>query len=37
MDTGAPHVSQALPLPPQAGYNEPVRAGEGPGMTAGWS
>lgn len=24
MDTATPHVSQALPLPPQAGYNEPV-------------
>ncbi|KAJ8138432.1 hypothetical protein OY671_008355, partial [Metschnikowia pulcherrima] len=37
MDTGAPHVSQASPSPPQAGYNEPVHVPAKDPAHDGWS
>lgn len=36
MDTPAPHVAQALPLPPMAGFNEPVHVPAADPAHAGW-
>ncbi|MDE2596552.1 MAG: carotenoid oxygenase family protein [Sphingomonadales bacterium] len=36
MDTAAPRVAQALPLPPQAGYNEPVHVPAADPAHDGW-